>query len=247
HEAHSASQVDIQVWYRSQSKRKAKKRTLVASTSHTIGELARLQDKEHRKEVELRLQCKSVAKRAISSRGRPQDGATLLIKMCLPARAKERILESKSVNETWEVASSSSHAGSPTQVSGLPSTPKLPTHDTWPGLDRPFTNACPLRHQRGYRIHSDDESTAYDDDDDHAPEPPVFSDGDEDGYSDDDSSTGPIVPSPARPQGWIYEILPSLLPQYTERIEVPMMLVESVLASFTMYNELKNANYGSAV
>ncbi|KAH0580157.1 hypothetical protein H2248_002964 [Termitomyces sp. 'cryptogamus'] len=72
HEVYNASRVDISVWYRSQSKKKAKKRTLVASASHTLGELVRLQENEGRK-VELRLQHQSLRKGAIAGRG-PQTG-----------------------------------------------------------------------------------------------------------------------------------------------------------------------------
>jgi len=44
-----------------------------------------------------------------------------------------------------------------------------------------------------------------------------------------------------------FPIFPSLLPQYTEKIEVPsdMTLLERVLSTFTMYGELKNATLDS--
>ncbi|KAG6883145.1 hypothetical protein C0993_007608, partial [Termitomyces sp. T159_Od127] len=233
-EAHSASQVDIHVWYQSQSKKKTRKRILVASTSHTLGELIRLQDNECRKGVELRLNCQSVSKRPVSSRGRPQNGATLLIKIRLPARVNEESLQSKSVEDTWEVASSS------TQVSEPPSTPPPPTDNTCALGSKGLTKTRSIRHRRGY-MHSDDECSVYDDGDQYATEQPIFSDGDEDGYPDDESD---IALSEPHSQPWIHTIWSCLLPQYTERIEVPqdMTFAESVLASFTTYNELRNAS-----
>lgn len=46
---------------------------------------------------------------------------------------------------------------------------------------------------------------------------------------------------------WSFPIFPSLLPQYTEKVEVPsdMTLLERMLSAFTMYGELKNATLDS--
>jgi len=109
HQVRAESQVDIRVWHRSQSKKKGKKRNLVASASHSLGELLKRQDKEPCSsewagsfglappilpdissslvitEVEIRLQCQNPSSKATSSRGKPQNGATLLLRIHPPA------------------------------------------------------------------------------------------------------------------------------------------------------------------
>jgi hypothetical protein len=59
---------------------------------------------------------------------------------------------------------------------------------------------------------------------------------------DDDPVTPPLTSEPAP-----YWLFPSLLPSYTEKIEVdsPPSYVERALSSFTMYRELKEATLDS--
>ncbi|KAG6886933.1 hypothetical protein C0995_003103 [Termitomyces sp. Mi166 len=238
HELHNGSHVDIRVWHRSQTKKKAKKRILVASASHTLGELVRQQEKEHGKELELRLHCQSAMKRAISSRGRPQNGASILLRIRPPANAKQELLRLQSANDDWEASSSVSSSGgvSSTKVSEPPSMPPSPTDDTWPGHDGSLTTVHrQIRRRGGYHINSDDEDYSPYSPDEDAPKAPVFSDGESycGGSEDDDR---------------IFTVHPSILPQSMERIDVPqqdMMLAERVLASFSVYCELKSARTDS--
>ncbi|KAG5732599.1 hypothetical protein E4T56_gene16874 [Termitomyces sp. T112] len=250
HEVQNASRIDICVWHRPQNKKKAKKRTLVASASHTLSELIRLQENEHRKEVELRLQCRSVTKGAIASRGRPQNGATILLKIRSPTRMKDELAELELTrSDDWEAASLISSAGSSTQVSEPQSMPPSPTNGAWSGGSPAHIRR--RRQQRGYQIDSDEDGYI---DEEYASKPPVFSDSEDNDFITfgesplcDDNDQIRIHTqsslSTSGPREWIQSIWPSLLPQYTEKVEVPkdMTLVERVLASFTMYNELKNA------
>ncbi|KAG5340695.1 hypothetical protein C0989_000738 [Termitomyces sp. Mn162] len=257
HEVYNASRVDISVWYRSQSKKKAKKRTLVASASHTLGELVRLQENEGRKgkslssmtylmpKVELRLQHQSVRKGAIASRG-PQTGATILLKIRPPTCIQEELVESELTRSNdWEAASSISSDGSSTRVSEPPSMPPSPTNGRWP--DGYPAHIRRQRQRRGYRIDSDGESYA---DEEYNAKPPKFSDSedndfDESQFCNDNDQIRIHTLSTWGPREWIQSIWSSLLPQYTARVEVPkdMRLVDRVLASFTTYNDLKNEHY----
>ncbi|KAJ7733612.1 hypothetical protein B0H14DRAFT_2996387 [Mycena olivaceomarginata] len=66
-----ASQIEIKVFYR------AKKRNLVGCASCSLGEMW----KKHGKEPKLRLQCQNPTNRSVRSRGRPQNGALIHLKL----------------------------------------------------------------------------------------------------------------------------------------------------------------------
>ena len=91
--------MEIKVWHRSQSKRK-KRKVLVASASHSLGELVKRQESEPRTSVvfltthpvrrpcrsglEIRLQCRTADQKCIAGRGRPQNKALLRLKIKSP-------------------------------------------------------------------------------------------------------------------------------------------------------------------
>ncbi|RXW14067.1 hypothetical protein EST38_g11787 [Candolleomyces aberdarensis] len=83
------STVVMQVWHRSQSKKKSKKRNLVASATHSLGDLLKQVEGEKGNVLDIRLHCQSCSssssKRATpSSKGHPQGGALLTIKFNPP-------------------------------------------------------------------------------------------------------------------------------------------------------------------
>ncbi|KAF6750562.1 hypothetical protein DFP72DRAFT_910541 [Ephemerocybe angulata] len=93
------STLDMKVWHRSQTKKKSKKMNLVASATHCLGDLVRkleieeeaaLAGKDRAKGgnlLDLRLTCQVPSKRYIgssSSKGRPQNGASLTVKLVPP-------------------------------------------------------------------------------------------------------------------------------------------------------------------
>ena len=92
---------------------------------------------------------------------------------------------------------------------------------------------------RGYLSDSDDDDTR---EDSNILEHTPLLDKDEDlaDYEHDGSEDQTTTESP-------YWLFPSLLPSYTEKIEVdsPPSFVERVLSSFTMYQELKEATLDS--
>jgi hypothetical protein len=93
------------------------------------------------------------------------------------------------------------------------------------------------RRVRGYCIDSDDEPLSYSEDEED-PKPVLV-----DSLFDDEDELGrPSSPIKTPSSGWWSA---SLLPQYTERIEVPpdpgLNFAERFISSFTMYNELERA------
>jgi hypothetical protein len=92
---------------------------------------------------------------------------------------------------------------------------------------------------RGYL--SDSDSDIRDDIDTQERKPLLDEDARQD-YDDEDPTTPPLT-SESTP----YWLFPSLLPSYTEKIEVdsPPSYVEGALSSFTMYKELKEATLDS--
>lgn len=180
HDVQEASVVELKVWSATQSK----KRRLVASATHTLGDL------HHRTQTykgsrsnahlaEVRLSCQSLTTRSTtpSSKARPQNGATLVLKIaspktpsdaCLAGIKTQSPLESKFTTPQPSVASLSSsdresvasqdgsRSPSPVDMIVEPATPPLmagsPLHS---GLRRRRRKSN--KHIKGYVIFSDDE------------------------------------------------------------------------------------------
>ncbi|KAJ7497701.1 hypothetical protein FB451DRAFT_1212450 [Mycena latifolia] len=223
------SQVEVKVFYRSQSKKKGKKRNLVGSASCSLGEMWKKHGQEPK--LELRLQCQNPTSRSVASRGRPQNGALIHLRLRPPPSMASRLTPTPSEDGYCSESSSSSSSSNDSETLVPPSITE----------DRPQ----PIRRRRrvrGYCVNSDEEPPSYSesDDDDNDTKPllggPSFDDEDE-----------PEPPSPIKisfnPMGWIAA---SLLPQYTERIEVPpppgMNVFERAISSFTVYSEMKRAS-----
>jgi len=97
--------MEVKVWYRFQSKKK-KRRVLVASAAHLLGELMKKQEADSSpspcpltilfhffdliSEIEARLICRTTENRSVSSRGRPQKGALLQIKLRAPTMQRSQ-------------------------------------------------------------------------------------------------------------------------------------------------------------
>ncbi|KAJ2913982.1 hypothetical protein MD484_g6415, partial [Candolleomyces efflorescens] len=92
------STVSMHIWHRSQSKKKSKKRNLVASATHSLGDLLRRVEGEKgvlgkgskTNVLDIRLHCQSCStttsskKHTPSSKGHPQSGALITIKLTPP-------------------------------------------------------------------------------------------------------------------------------------------------------------------
>lgn len=126
---------------------------------------------------------------------------------------------------------------------------------TTPQPDQPPITDKTIRRRpvRGYIIHSDDDCYPDEEEQHFTYSKPIFDDNesltcvDEDTFMHADHSetrTINISHKQTTIQSWLAF---SLLPVYTEKVEIPPPLtrLERVLASFTMYSELKEANMDS--
>ena len=124
--------------------------------------------------------------------------------------------------------------------------PSSPTSETWQEEDTLLDVDRPKPPIKGYALDSDEDE--YYDEQKPLLDDPSFDFGCEESCLDDRSAIIPppdgIVRISTGALGWI---LASVLPQYTEKVETPssLSLVERVLASFTMYSELKAATLDS--
>ncbi|KAJ6489534.1 hypothetical protein C8R47DRAFT_1124693 [Mycena vitilis] len=227
-DASFTSQVEVKVFYRSQSKKKGKKRNLVGSVSCSLGDMWKKHGKDPK--LELRLHCQNPTNRSVSSRGRPQNGALVHLRLHPPASV---IAPPSEDDDGYSTASSSSMSSSNDSDTLAP--PSVEQHPPAPIRRR--------RRIRGFCVNSDDEpkSCSETDDDDESKAllgGPSFYDDD----VEEVESFSPIEIS-FNPVQWIAA---SLLPQYTERIEVPqypeLNFFERVISSFTVYNEMKCAS-----
>ncbi|KAJ6625863.1 hypothetical protein B0H10DRAFT_2430240 [Mycena sp. CBHHK59/15] len=258
------SQVDVKVFHRSQSKKKGKKRSLVGSASCSLGEMLKRHGKEPSelrpardanleanpgrltRELELRLQCQNSTNRSIASRGRPQNGAVVHLKLRPPAWV-DSYLNPIPAEDVTGIAlrlrvhvrffSAQHRSGDDLLLPANDST-TLPPSSTEADVEPnppPETTMRRRRRVRSYCVNSDDEALSYSEDDtDDERKPLLFDDGQDE-----------CPPSPIKiaftPLNWIAA---SLLPQYTERIPVPpeaLSLPERLISSFTVYREMKHA------
>ncbi|KAJ7045903.1 hypothetical protein C8F04DRAFT_1066646 [Mycena alexandri] len=217
------SQVEVKVFHRSQSKKKGKKRNLVGSASCSLGEMWM----KHGGEPKLRLQCQNPTNRSPGSRGRPQNGALVHLRLRPPLSFASGSSPTLSDDEDEGAFSSSSTSSHDSETLIPPSVEELPPQ--------------PIRRRRrvrGYCVNSDDEPPSYSETDDDDEKPLLGGSL----LDDDDAPSRPRTPVKIsfNPVEWIAA---SLLPRYTERIEVPpdLNFFERVISSFTVYREMKGA------
>ncbi|KAF9053434.1 hypothetical protein BJ165DRAFT_1447499 [Panaeolus papilionaceus] len=261
----SGSEVEVKIWYRSQSKKK-KGKVLVASASHKLVELWKKQDHDSTKlwyqEIEIKLQCRSPdGRKSVStcSRGRQQKGACLRVKIQpptpFPFSRQQPQLEpeqdapclsadegSCSSSSSDSISTISVSSRSRSQSPSREDTPLLPTEQQLRRRRKP----------RGYFINTDDEVCSTDAE--HSPQKPCFEDNstcvDEDDENEGLSIEGGLVIKRGDVISWrqgedgqMIAVSAEILPMYTERLTTPpeMSIVEACLATFTMYRELKTA------
>ncbi|KAJ7058192.1 hypothetical protein C8F01DRAFT_1149903 [Mycena amicta] len=221
-----SSKVEVQVFHRPQSKKKGKKRSLVGSSTCSLEEMW----KKHGKDPKLRLQCQNPANRSVVSRGRPQNGASIHLRLRPPASFPAPASSELVAEDDGYTSESSSSSGSCTIVP--------PVVEVQPPLRR-------RRRVRGYCINSDDEPESYSESDDDAKDEtkPLL------GGTFDDEQHLPSTPIKItfNPMGWFAA---AILPQYTERIEVSLYppsynFMERAISTFTRYYELQSARTDS--
>ncbi|KAJ7091873.1 hypothetical protein B0H15DRAFT_883232 [Mycena belliarum] len=221
-DASLTSLVEVKVFHRSQSKKKGKKRNLVGSASCSLGEMWGKYGQDPK--LELRLQCQNPANRSVASRGRPQNGALLHLRLRPPASIASR---STPIPSEDGYCSSSSSSSSASETLGPHSVTEYPP----PPIRR-------RRRVRGYCVNSDDEPQSYSESEDDETKAVL---GGPSWVDEDDPAPQSPIKISFNPVGWIF---PSVLPQYTERIYPPefeLNLLERAISTFTVYKELKRA------
>jgi hypothetical protein len=280
------SVMEVKIWRISQTKKKGKRRSLIATASHSLGDLLKRQELERsefffivfmlmvpclnlsREELEIRLQCQ----RTVSTKGKPQNGALLHIQLRPPDSTSqfpdldEQELSPDSDNDSrhdtpepgyFTDPSSSEHIYLHTLTTDAHSLPGSDSSDT---LNDPPSPTSPIpqmaqsglrrRRIRGYTIFSDEEPFSEDYTSDEPDEP--FKTSLMDICNDDTLQENKLSGRSEILTIFTREIqLPddpwfaaSDLPQYiAEEVKVlpSLSLTEQILASFTVYQEMKDA------
>ncbi|KAL0952032.1 hypothetical protein HGRIS_008676 [Hohenbuehelia grisea] len=240
HEAHHGCKIEINVWYESQSKKKRKKRSLVATTCLSLGELAKMQGSEDKLAVPLKcLATETRTRKNSASKGRPQNGALVSLRVRSPPTLQvehENLEEDPFSDDDSKV------------LSDTLTMPSSPLSDTWGDHQWP-ERPCDDTPARPFILDSDDEYAHEPCNDekkrlflDHPSHPHVV---------DPDDCDDPLSIKSPRDLRWsvttdspVQWIFASLLPRYTEKVEVPcdMNRAESVLSTFTLYRDFKAAD-----
>ncbi|CAA7271194.1 unnamed protein product [Cyclocybe aegerita] len=149
HDVDHNTNIEIKVWHRSQSKKK-KRKILVASACHCLGELVKKRSPESK--LEVRLQCRQAQHKSVSSRGRPQKGAALHLKLRPPStfncEKQQECYESSSSSDSYPDSDSDDGSSVATAEDDMPIHRHLRPEDQPQTLRR--------RKVRGYVINSDD-------------------------------------------------------------------------------------------
>ncbi|KAF9227051.1 hypothetical protein BS17DRAFT_774855 [Gyrodon lividus] len=233
HEIDASSRLDISVYHRASSKKKSKKRNLVANACCTLQELARLQAQQqckHNKRVEIKLNCVSRQQRSIN-KGRIA-AALLVAKLELP-EFRSALSQADAVGP--DVLTEEERCSSPTaSESSADATfvwPETSAHSEpsvrasagyWSDSDGGRSEG-----ERGPLLtHRDDEPI------------PIF----ESHCSDAEESDRPIEHKKS-----VLWFAASMLPTYTEAIAVDQSVsrIDSIVDSFSPYRELRDARVDS--
>ncbi|TFK35298.1 hypothetical protein BDQ12DRAFT_688289 [Crucibulum laeve] len=300
HDATPKTKLELKVWHCAQSKKKGKKRKLVGSASHSLAELIKKQEgslgvagNESRSassssKVEVRLQCQTASKQSISSKGRSQNKAILLLKLHAPRSVIEGGMEGEEAEEeagyaSEQISSSSQPSLPPSPVSVCPPPSTLRRRKV--NKPRPYIihsdDACSSESE--YEYYEEDEEPSTSGEKDSCPayhsEPEI-----QESQSHEEEGglwiVNPFRSAVSESLSWIAaSILPEHtitfgtpapqytpephwiaqqnsyrdsnekinVPSYTEKLPVPprMSRLERILASFTMYSELKEASVDS--
>ncbi|TFK72754.1 hypothetical protein BDN72DRAFT_792046 [Pluteus cervinus] len=240
------SKIDIKVFYRSPSKKKSKHR-LVACASHSIGELLKKQDTEC--VTQIRLQCQSPNSKTPSTntRGRPQNGAVMLVKLSPPSRFLNPPHQSENEGYSSDTSVSTSKSDASVGIK-IDVEPDPSMHEGQVLRQRRRKKVI-----RGYM--SDDQVLTCDESGSEEPSDcdgksvtdlePSDTDWDVSFSTLDDPAAIRQLPdgviSLSAEARWI---APSILPTYTEAITLEptrMSLLQRFVASFTVYNDLRSA------
>ncbi|KAF8346197.1 hypothetical protein F5887DRAFT_125664 [Amanita rubescens] len=249
HNASMTSVMEVKIWRISQTKKKGKRRSLVATASHSLGDLLKRQELERK--LEIRLQCQ----RAVSTKGKPQNGALLHIQLRPPdstSQFPDLDEQELSENDSRHATPEPGYFTDPCSSSDSSDTLNDPPSPTSP-IPQMAQSSLRRRRIRGYTIFSDEEPFSEDYTSDEPDEPIKTSlmdicndDTLQENIDNKSSGRSEIlaiytreIQLPDAP--WFAA---SDLPQYiAEEVKVlpSLHLTEQILASFTVYQEMKEA------
>ncbi|KAJ7646875.1 hypothetical protein FB45DRAFT_891708 [Roridomyces roridus] len=238
-EATLSSQVEVKIFHRSHSKKKGKKRILVGAASCSLREMYKKHGTEPK--LELRLQCQTPTKRSVASRGRPQNGALIHLRLYPPSSVATVASPSQ---EDDGYCSSSAGSSSPSEDDS----DTLHDHASVSELS-PIQGLRRRRRVRPFCANSDEEAQSYSEEYDSEENNrlmfggPSFDEEDE----EEEELMRPRTPvkKSFNPIQWI--MAGSFLPQHTVQTPAPppdpgaMNFFERVLTTFTIYDELRRA------
>lgn len=165
HGVDASSKLDILLSKRSEGKKKKGNAPVAGTDVLTLGELLKKQEQE--KELKLRLNCVSKSKRGREApgRGRPQNGAVLILKLVPPADFASSSALTLNCDELDSCLSTSPTLSpiSEGSTSGW-------GHPEYPSIDQTVANTRP---RKGYHIHSDGEDPSDVGSDSEGPRTPV--------------------------------------------------------------------------
>ncbi|KAH7906824.1 hypothetical protein BJ138DRAFT_1071217 [Hygrophoropsis aurantiaca] len=229
-----SSRIMINVFHRSASKKKGKKRNLVATASIPFSDLLKLQGSDSK--LEVRLNCTTRQQRG-SSRGKV-GSATLLAKLqasevlALSRQPTAEFSEMENYHDSCSEDGLSDASGSGSTDICPPSAVEIID------ISRPDIATDNAR-IRGYWSDSDDGRSPRETD----PLLQDFSKSEFDDYCTDDTVVDASFTSSVRTDSVMTWIAASFLPAYTERVvpNQPMSRLESFINSFSPYRELHYA------
>ncbi|KIL71154.1 hypothetical protein M378DRAFT_154629 [Amanita muscaria Koide BX008] len=266
-DANPSSVLDIKIWHKAQTKKKSKKRRLVATATHSLGELLKRQKIEST--LEIRLQCE--CKHAKASKAKSQSGALFHIRL----RSPRSISDSNDEDEIpiSVVPDTNNDSGHVTPDDGYASSNSSTSSDTLNDPPSPICELVPVaqsglrrrRRIRGYTVFSDDdpvsEYTSSSSDVElevsetttkvpsSSESIPIWLNNEDDENEEKDGHTNQVITvykgkiHISDGEKWIAASLLPLHVQHMEEIKIPayMNAAEEMLASFTGYKEMKEA------
>ncbi|KAI0370138.1 hypothetical protein BV20DRAFT_322538 [Pilatotrama ljubarskyi] len=259
HGVQPSTRLVIQVFHKSQTKKKHRKRTLVGSASLSLGEFLNRHPLPHDRPVEhdVRLSCPPPQRKSPTIGGKHQHSASLTLKLAVPhlshplegSRPQSPLSDDHSDDgHVFSDGASSSKIQSETLVSAVTDEhiDELPWEQP-PARERPgeSTGLRRRRRVRGFRVDSDSDGNESESSGEEPWAPPTPPDD----YFDHpyDTESEDVCGSADRGEFVEAVVSPSILPRHADQVSITSMqrslsFAESVVDSFTPYHELREAD-----
>ncbi|KAI0352199.1 hypothetical protein OH77DRAFT_1498079 [Trametes cingulata] len=253
HGVKPSTRLVIQVFHKSQTKKKHRKRTLVGSASLSLGEFLNRHPPPHDRPVEhdVRLSCPPPQRKSPTIGGKQQHSASLTLKLAVPRvphSSEGSRPQSPISDDHYDYEGVFSDGASYTLVSVVADEPasERPWEQPPPETLGGSTGLRRRRRVRGFRVDSDQSDGNVSESSGEEPwVPPTPPD---DYFSQPyDADSEDVCGSILRDEVEEAFISPSLLPRHADQVSMSSMqrslsFAESVVDSFTPYHELREAD-----